>query len=94
VLEKSTQIHKLKKELPKVKEYVADKLFSPPELNVIEYLIASAVSLAETVPSLNNSSQIRRIEKLQSSNRYPTNLGTIISIVEGLLDTLDVVVKD
>jgi len=91
--EKKSQVNKLKKEFPEIEKLVSDQKYSSPEIDKIEYFISSVVLLAETEPSLNNSSQIKRIQELQrKESRYPHTLNIILAIAKGLLDTLEMVV--
>lgn len=94
MLEKKTRIENLIKQYPEIEQIVSGNKFNAPEMDKFEYYIASIITLAESVPNLGNSSQIKRIEMLQKvPAMYHSNMHTILAIAKGLLDTLDVTFK-
>ena len=94
MLEKQARITELINQYPEIEQIVSSKDAGTTERDKFEYYIASIITLAESVPNLTNSSQIKRIEKLQSvPAMYRSNMHPILAIAKGLLDTLNVLFK-
>ncbi len=94
MLEKQTRIEELINQYPEIEKIVSNKDADITEKDKFEYYIASIITLAESVPNLTNSSQIKRIERLQNiPAMYRSNMHPILAIAKGLLDTLNVLFK-